>query len=72
MWPMVKYSISEESGVKITRGPWARGPYLGGWASRSPSLGARQAPRNVRGLNIENEKICYISTPGPTYCDEGP
>ena len=41
-------------GVKITRGPWALGPYLGGRAPRSPSLGARQAPRNVRGQNREN------------------
>ena len=60
------------AGVKITRGPGARGPYLGGRAPRSPSLGARQAPRNLRGQNIENEKIFGISKPGPTASDEGP
>ena len=50
--------------MKITRGPWARGPYLGGRA--------RQAPRNFRGENLENEKIFDISSPGPADSDEGP
>ena len=48
----LQHIILEPTGVKITRGPWARGPYLGGRAPKSPSLGARQAPRNVRGQNI--------------------
>ena len=65
-------SDMQHAGVKITRGPWARGPYLGGRAPRLPSLGARQAPRNFRGQNIENEKICDISTAGPVGCDVGP
>ena len=38
----------------------------------SPSLGARQAPRNLRGQNIENEKIPDICRPGPADSDEGP
>ena len=59
------------TGVKIMRGPWARGPYLGGRAPRLPSLGAREAVRNRRGQNIENEKKCDISTPGPTDSDKG-
>ena len=51
-------------------GRTTRGPYLGGRAPRSPSLGARQAPRNFRGQNIENEKICDISTPAPADSEE--
>ena len=53
-------------------GSWARGLNLGGRAPRLPSLGARQAPRNVRGQSIENEKIFYISTVGPADYHEGP
>ena len=49
------------AGVKITRGPWARGPCLGG-----------RAPINLRGQNIENKKICDISRPGPADCGVGP
>ena len=60
------------TGVKITGGPWARGPYLGCRAPRSTGLGARQAPRNFRGLNIENVKDIDISTPWPTESDGGP
>ena len=58
--------------IEITRGPWTRSPYLGDRAPRSPSLGARLAPRNFRGLNIENEKILDISISGPADSDEGP
>ena len=58
--------------MKITRGLGARGCHLGGRAPRSRSLGARQAPRNFKGQNIENEKIFDISKPGPTDSDEGP
>ena len=61
-----------KAGVKITRGPGAPGPYLGGWAPRSLSLGARQATRNFRGQNIENQKIFEIHKPGPADSDEGP
>ena len=60
------------AGVKIIRGPWARGPYIKGRAPRSTGLGARQAPRNFRGQNIEIEKGNDISTTGPTGSDEGP
>ena len=62
----------QKAGVKINKGPWARGPYLEGRAPRLPSPGARQAPRDCRGQNIENEKICDISTPGPVGSDDGP
>ena len=58
--------------MKITGGPWARGPYLEARAPRSTELGARQAPRNVRGLNIEIEKDFDISRPGPADSGEGP
>ena len=44
------------------QGPVGRGPYLGGRAPGLPS----------RGQNIENGKICDISTPGPVGSDEGP
>ena len=58
--------------MKITRGLRARGPNLGGRAPRSPSPGARHAPKKCRGQNIENEKILGISTVGPADCHEGP
>ena len=58
------------SGVKITKSPWAKGPYLEGWAPRSTGLGAQQAPGNFRGWNIEIVKD--ISTAGPAGSDEGP
>ena len=60
------------TGVKITGGPWARVPYLEARAPRSTELGARQAPRDFRGLNIEIEKDFDISRPGPAGSDEGP
>ena len=51
-------------GVKITRGPRP--------LPRSTGPGAQQAPRNFRGLNIENGKYIDISTAGPADSDEGP
>ena len=62
-FPQPRSGKGHSAGVKITRGPRARGPYLGGRAPRSPSLGAR---------NIENEKIFDISTVGPADYHEGP
>ena len=59
--------------MKISRGPWARGPNLGGWAPRSPSQGARQALRIVFwGQNIENENEIDSSTVVHTNSHEGP
>ena len=53
------------AGVKITRGPWARGPFL---REKGPYM---QAPRNSRGQNIENEKIFDFYKPWPIDSDEG-
>ena len=54
------------------QGPMGPRPLLRGSAHRSTGLGARQAPRNFRGYNIEFEKYIDISTPGPADSDEGP